>query len=97
MPSLVIRPDVALALVVLVCTAIVYQIEMHNVDPHLTLPPLALVDVPAVITGTDQPVQVQHACIKELAVDVAHTPVDGSDFSVCATDAAMCGSTTSAV
>jgi hypothetical protein len=97
MPSLVIWPDVALALIVLVWTAIVYQIEIHNVDPCLTLSYLALVDVPAVITGMDQPVQVQRLCIKELAVDVAHTPVDGSDFSTRTTGAAMYGSTTLAV
>ena len=97
MPSFMIRPNVALALIVLVWTAIVYQIEIHNVNPCLTLSHLALVDTPAVITGMDQSVHVQRVCIKELAIEIAHTPVYGSNFSACATNVAMYGSITSAV
>ncbi len=74
-----------------------YQIEIRNVNLCLTLSHLALVNVPVVITGMDQPVQFQRVCIEELAVNVARTPVDGSDFSTRATDAAMYGSTTLAV
>jgi hypothetical protein len=92
-----IRADIALALAVLVWTVIVYQIEMHNIDLRLPLSHLALVDVPAVITGMDQSIQVQCIYVKELAIDVAHTPFNGSNFSAHATNASMCGSTTSAV
>ena len=75
-----IRPNVALALAVLVWTAIVYRIGIHNVDPRLPLSHLKLADAPAAIAGTDQPVQVQRVRIAELAVDVAHTPVDDFRF-----------------
>jgi hypothetical protein len=75
----------------------VYQIEIHNINPRLTLSHLALVGVPAVITGMNQPVQVQCVCIEELAIDVAHTLVDSYNFSARITNAAMYGSTTLAV